>query len=188
MVHRRDVHTLVERLATLYRSSFRQAATEHGLKLVQLEALVYLASANRYSDTLAALAEYLGVTKGTASQSLKALEERALVVKVIDAQDGRVWHCKLTSTGRRIASSAVPAAIYRQLPEHDAERAATALRGLLQGLQAANGHRTFGTCSSCRHFQPRERGGTCGLTGERLTSKDILRICREHELPQAGSG
>jgi len=175
------LHQLLERLSTVFRASLRQAATEHGLKLVQLEALVYLSSANRYSDTPAALTDYLGVTKGTVSQTLTALERRGLIEKIADPDDARVRHCRPTAEGRAIARASYPAAIL-DAADVDAQ-IEPALESLLRSLQRANGLRTFGVCHTCRHFQPRATGGVCGLTSERLTGRDTGRLCREHDHP-----
>ena len=59
----------------------RQAAVGAGLLPVQLAMLGYLRDANRYSNMPQCLAEYLGLTKGTVSQSLKILEERGRVLR-----------------------------------------------------------------------------------------------------------
>lgn len=177
------LHQLTERLTSLFRASVRQTATAHGLKLVQLEALIYLSMANRYSDTPAALTEYLAVTKGTISQTLKALEKRGLIAKKADIQDGRVLHCQLTDEGQAVASDAYPAGLFRGLSRDDLAQAEPALEPLLRQLQAANGFRAFGQCSTCRFFQRRSRGGRCGLTGEDLSASDTKKICREHEAP-----
>ena len=171
---------LVERLGSLFAASLRRAATKHGLKLVQLEALVYLAEANRYSDTPAALADYLEVTKGTVSQTLKALERHGLIVKASDEEDGRVVHCALTEEGRTVVAATYPTAILRALPSDVSDDATTALTQLLTTLQRANDSRTFGICHTCRFFEPRSRGGRCGLTGEPLSRADTTKLCREH--------
>ncbi|MGF1467559.1 MAG: MarR family winged helix-turn-helix transcriptional regulator [Sandaracinaceae bacterium] len=175
------LHALLERLSAVFRASLRETATRHGLKLVQLEALVYLATANRYSDTPAALTEYLGVTKGTVSQTLTALARRGLLTKAPDREDARVRHCHLTAEGRRIARAAYPADVLVGLGAN--EGAEDALEALLRRLQRANGLRTFGVCHTCRFFQPRGAGGRCGLTGEALSRLEVTKICREHQDP-----
>lgn len=173
------IHDLAERFASLFRQSFRESASESGLNLVQLEALVYFDNANRYSDTAASLTEYLALTKGTVSQTIKALERRGLLTKVVDASDARVQHCALTEAGQTIARRARPAELLRGL--EDSATHTDALEALLRALQRQNQHRSFGVCKSCRHFGRRSRGGRCGLTGEALSIGDSGRMCREHE-------
>lgn len=178
----RRLHLLTERLSSVFRAGLRQVASRHGLKLVQLEALVYLSVANRYSDTPAALTEYLGVTKGTVSQTLKALERRGLIEKRADDDDGRIQHCSLTAPGRAIVGQAFPADGLAADDEATGELA-DALEQLLRTLQRRNGYRTFGLCRTCRFFRPRSKGGVCGLTDEPLSKTDTTKICREHEDP-----
>src|SRR5690554_832212 len=93
---------LIERLAHLLHAETRRIAAAHGLAPVHVEALGYLARCNRYSDTPGAVTEYLGLTKGTVSQTLALLESRGLVRKRPDSRDGRRVHLELTGSGRRL--------------------------------------------------------------------------------------
>ncbi|MEQ9325049.1 MAG: MarR family winged helix-turn-helix transcriptional regulator, partial [Polyangiaceae bacterium] len=152
---------------------------------VQLEALIFLAVANRYSDSAGAIAEYLGVTKGTASQTLLALERRGLITKARDPVDGRVQHCHLTPEGAAIVASAHPVAILADAPERDVVEAEKAAVELLRLMQRGRDHRTFGQCRTCSQFETHGTRYRCGLTGERLSRDDSLRICREHRSAEA---
>lgn len=150
---------------------------------MQLEALIFLSVANRYSDTAGAIAEYLGVTKGTASQTILALERRGLIAKAPDAVDGRVQHCHLTPAASRIVASTHPLGILAETKERDVAEAEKAAVELLRVLQRGRGFRTFGQCRTCAQFERRGTTSRCGLTGERLSREDSLRICREHQTP-----
>lgn len=173
------LHLALERISSLFRAELRTSAAAHDLKLVQLEALVYFANANRYSDTASALTEYLGLTKGTTSQTIQALERRGLLEKHADDQDGRILHCRLTRAGAAIVDEAFPVEWGSASREELRAAEASAIQ-LLARLQAARGHRSFGQCSTCRMFQRNGARFTCGLTGEPLTKRDSLQICREH--------
>ena len=64
---------LLERLSSLTPVWFREHRQLSELQPIQLSALMYLGRCNRYSNTPLAVTEYFGLTKGTVSQSLKAL-------------------------------------------------------------------------------------------------------------------
>ncbi len=177
-----SLHAALERVSSLFRAGLREVASQHDLKLVQLEALVYLSMANRYSDTPLGVSEYLGVTKGTASQTIKALSERGLIDKVPDEEDGRVLHCRLTPAARRIVRDAYPAPVLSSVPEQLETETVDALKSVVAALQRANGMRSFGQCETCRMFEKMPRGGRCGLTGEPLSITDKGLLCREHEV------
>ncbi len=178
---------LLERIGTLLRTDERAAGLPHGLQPVHLQALRYLGRCNRYSDSPAAVAEYLGLTKGTVSQTLKLLEERGLVEKSSDAEDGRRVHLRLTGEGRKLLRGATPpsllAAAGAALPAADRARLEQGLEALLRALQRENGGQAFGLCGTCRHFQPGPDGARCGLTREPLSERDAGLLCREHAPP-----
>jgi DNA-binding MarR family transcriptional regulator len=178
---------LVERLSNLLRQEQRKVASQHGLKLVQLEALQHLARANRYSDTPLAMAEALGLTKGTVSQTLSALEAKGFMRKTTDDADARVTHCRLTRNGRDIVRESLPPALMSdaasELGGKNLQDLTLLLEDLLRHAQRRSGGRVFGICNTCKHFEAgANEGGTCGLTREKLLPADTLLRCREHEL------
>jgi DNA-binding MarR family transcriptional regulator len=151
--------------------------------LAQLDALAYLAACNRYSDTPAAVAEYLDVTRGTASQSLRALERKALVHRRGDEGDRRVRHLAPTSAGRdvvaEIAAGEIGTAV-EALGPPVADALGDTLERVLRTVQARRGRVAFGVCATCRHLRgvPGER--RCGLTGEPLAEAETALVCIEH--------
>jgi len=180
---------LVDALGRLLEGHRRAGGLAEGLQPIHLRALAYLGRANRYSNTPGALAEWLGQTRGTVSQSLLLLEARGLVERTPDAGDGRVMRLALAKRGRsllaRLERDADWADAVAGLPVADASRAAGTLRALLAGLQRRRGHRTFGACVTCRHLR-HEPGGKlrCGLTGDALLARDTQKLCREHAVPE----
>ena len=158
---------------------------------VQVQALVYLARCNRYSDKPSAVAEYLGITKGTASQTLGSLEREGLIAKRADPDDGRAVRLRLTRKGRRVAEaravSPVVAKGLASLSGRDSEQLHTSLSRLLLAIQRASVSRSFGVCHTCRHFiRLGPERFQCGLTKEPLSVPERLQLCREHESTATG--
>ncbi len=175
----------LERLCTLLRTDVRQRGLPHGLRPVQVEALLYLGRCNRYSDTPLAVTEFLGSTKGTVSQTLKVLEREGLLTKSADSEDRRIVRLRLTPAGRKLSEAlAIPPTLEQALVDDpvSTDRLSAELRRLLTGMQRAAGHKTFGTCHTCRFFSREASGFRCGLTEEPLTTADSMLICREHNL------
>jgi DNA-binding MarR family transcriptional regulator len=181
---------LLERLARLRRAG----RYRRGLNPAQGDALDYLAVANRYSRNPSALADFLGLTRGTVSQTLIALERKGLIARRADPRDGRAIVLELTREGRTLVESGAETAVERALRAMPAANQA-ALAGLLTEAlaeaQRQNKFRAFGTCGTCLHFQrddsDKAPGGPhrCGLTREPLSDSDSLLICREHTTPKA---
>jgi DNA-binding MarR family transcriptional regulator len=176
---------LIDRLDRLARSG--EAAGD--LNPAQWEALRFVARANRFSRTPAALAEYLGSTRGTVSQTLIALEQKGQVTREPSARDRRSVVLGLTSLGERTLKGDPILALASDLAAADP----AALDVLIQTLRTAlhamitrNAGRAFGACYTCRHF--RSMGGSigrlphhCALLDEPLSEADSRAICVEQE-------
>jgi DNA-binding MarR family transcriptional regulator len=183
---------LVESLGRLAAGERRRRAVAAGLQPVHVQALEYLRRCNRYSNTPQALADYLGLTKGTVSQSLQLLERKGLIARQPDEADRRVLRLVLTADGETlVGSGGEPAEWSSALAGLSAEAAGTAaatLARLLATMQRRRDGLSFGACHSCRHFRQEETTAyRCGLTGEPLDTDDSRRICREHAWPEASS-
>lgn len=183
----REAHNLIERLGNLVRANVRAVCNEYGVRPVQLEALGFLTQCNRYSDTPQAVAEFLGLTKGTVSQTLKVLEQKGLLRKQGDTIDKRLVHLKPTAKGRQLVEYAVPAESLtlgvEKLSKSEGQVTIDALRVLLRSVQKANVLKTFAACYTCRFNQKREGSYFCELTQEPLAESDVALLCREHQYP-----
>lgn len=182
-----SLHAYLERLCNLLRVQVRASGAPFGLQPVQLEALRYVGACNRYSDNLQSVAEYLGQTKGTVSQTVKVLEGKGLLEKVADSGDRRLVHLRVTPRGAEVLDASLPPPALQTAAEtlspDEKERLRHGLEALLRAMQQANDLRTFGPCGTCRYNRRTPEGPLCGLTGERLEEPDLERICREHEYP-----
>ena len=129
-----------------------------GLNPAQWEALRFLAHANRYSRTPTALAEYLGTTKGTVSQTLIALESKGYIRRARSKSDRRVIELELTDAGSGLLQTDPVLKIERMVDDMGAELGAPLVRGLsllLHDMQVEVGAREFGVCEPCAQFRHR---------------------------------
>ena len=178
----------LERISNLLRAEARQASANIGLQPVHLQVLSYFSQCNRYSNTTAAVTEYLGATKGTTSQTLRLLERKGYIERQVDTIDRRIQHLQLSKAGSTLLEKLTPPHFFRQahqqLLNNDACDSEHFLSRLLRELQIANGSNTFGVCQTCHFFQSDGKTHQCGLTHERLQNSDINKICREHIAPE----
>nr|WP_239482092.1 MarR family winged helix-turn-helix transcriptional regulator [Pseudomonas insulae] len=177
---------LLERLSALTRVWFRQHPLLADLQPVQLSALLYLSRCNRYSNTPLAVADYLGLTKGTVSQSLKALEGKGLLSKAPSARDKRSVHLELTGAARALLGAVMPPAFLSAAAARmgaDAQQLEQLLGDLLRNVQRDQDVPSFGLCRTCRFHQTVDGLPFCGLTHEPLSHAEAELICREHAHP-----
>ncbi|MFI3185660.1 MAG: MarR family transcriptional regulator [Methylococcaceae bacterium] len=179
-----DVFDLIERMSALIRSEERRKCTELGLQPVHLQVMDYLSRCNRYSDTPAALANYLGMTRGTVSQTLLLLEKKGYIKKTADVNDKRMVHLSLLAEGDALLTKASPVALYSEalaiFKENNNQE--NLFVNALTALQKANKSQSFGLCKTCKYFTETSAGFICGLTKEQLSQSDSEKICQEHTL------
>lgn len=174
---------LIERLTRLVTNE----GHAHGLKPAQWEALRYLARANRFSRTPSGLTAYLGLTKGTVSQTLMALERGGLIEKTANPGDGRSVRLELSAGGRSLLEQDSMAAVRQALAAMTPEgRAALheGLTALVEVMLAARRGLAFGMCRDCRHFGRDERGPgahLCRLLQQPLEDYEGDQICQEQQ-------
>jgi DNA-binding MarR family transcriptional regulator len=170
---------LIERLARL-----AMAEDWSGdINPTQMAALRYLARANQYSRAPSHVAEYLGSTRGTVSQTLLALERKGLITEIRSQTDRRRTSYDLTPTGRAITDRPDP--IDSLLADLPYPQISMLIDGLTDVLSATLRHRKgrpFGLCRTCRHHEVRGEAGYCHLLKTLLAPLETEQICVEQAL------
>lgn len=176
------IFEVIERMSALIRSEERKKCTELGLQPVHFQVLDYLSRCNRFSDSPAALTNYLGMTRGTVSQTLQLLEKKGYIKKATDSNDRRMVHLSLLEEGESMLTEARSTDLFREAStllgkDTDAEMV---FSQTLLALQKAHKSHTFGLCRTCKYFTRETGGFVCGLTKESLSQSDSEKICQEH--------
>ncbi|MEO4043186.1 MarR family transcriptional regulator [Hoeflea sp. CAU 1731] len=170
------IRALMNRLARL------DAAETWGddLNPAQISALEYLSCANRFSRAPSQVAEYLGTTRGTMSQTLKALMRKGYVTETRSDADKRSIRYDLTERG--VAVTTRPAALAEAidaLPGDCQKNLADTLSTLVKSRLTARGGRAFGLCCGCAHHCTTADGAFCALLSLPLAPEEGDQICHE---------
>lgn len=136
----------------------------HGLTPVQWSALRYFARANRFSRTPSAFASFQATTRGTASQTIRALERAGYLARQPDVADGRNVRFDPTEAGQRLLDRDPLAALIRaigRLPEDQRAALHGSAAPLVQALACSDAGPEFGTCHHCCHLIRDAPGSGC---------------------------
>jgi len=181
-VSARTVADLVVQLGCLTRGEGFVA----NLTFAQWTALRYFSSANRFSRTVSAFAEFHGTTRGTASQTIKSLVQNGYLTRKRSTSDGRSIDLTLTNKSKKLlaedpfellvdaASSLSNSASHTV--EHSLER-------MLRRMVQQQGKRHFGKCPNCKYFQEDgcyANGNAdycCTLVDEPLKEAETQQLC-----------
>jgi DNA-binding MarR family transcriptional regulator len=180
MIKPEQIRALISRLARLDAAE----TWEDALNPTQVAALEYLTRANRFSRAPSHVADYLGTTRGTMSQTLKSLERKGYVIERRSEKDRRSISYDPTEGGRILAArrhSLVDAV--SALPDAARIHLGDSLAALLECQLQANGGRPFGICRTCAHYRTTRDGSYCALLSLPLLPEETDQICHEHVMP-----
>lgn len=169
-------------------------AFAQGLNPAQCTALRYFGYANRFSRTVGAFARYHGTTRGTASQTVKALVDKGYLRRRPDQQDRRSFRLDLSAKARKFLVDDpfhVLVNVAGVLPVERRSVLANGLQLMLDRLLTEHGRPLFGVCTTCTHLRAEDRclnsGSTyeCGLLEEPLSEGELAEICVNYEPARA---
>ena len=182
---REIVHSL-ERLSRLMRAS----EFGDGLNPAQWEALRFLVRANRFSNSPGALTRYLGATKGTISQTVKALERKKLIEKVERPGEKRSVVLTLTQAGLDMMAKDPWAGLARRCEALGGKTRRRMDKGLAELLTEEITRRadpSFGSCLTCRFWRADGKSDDaqgphlCMLFDAPIAARETALICVAHE-------
>lgn len=177
------------RIAELLVHLGRTACTEDtrsGLTAAQWTCLRFFASANGSTRTPSGFARFQATTRGTASQTIKTLERRDLIIRHQSATDGRSVRFDLTAAGHAMLAEDPLRDLVGTVADLDPDQRAdllAALSRLAASVAGARQTRAFGTCSDCTHFTPRGDSGYCSCMAVALGSDEIEKLCASYDGP-----
>lgn len=182
MTNAPHIQSMIKRLARLEAAEM----WSDGLNPAQRAALEYLGQANRFSRAPSHVAEYLGSTRGTVSQTLKALLRKGYVVEERSEEDKRSIWFDLTPQGEAaLKRQSSLARSLNALSPGETSALESTLKATLKGALTHNGQKPFGVCKTCKYFQSHRKGpsegGHCQLLDVDLTGPGTEKICHEHQ-------
>lgn len=171
-----QIHALINRLARLDAAE----TWEVDLNPAQIAALDYLSRANRFSRAPSHVAEYLGTTRGTISQTLKALDRKGYVSERRSETDKRSIAYDPTYAGAALAArDRALIGTIKQMPAQEKDKLLEGLSAILSAQLAVKGGRAFDICKTCAHHRKTKDGAFCALLSVALEPAETMQICHE---------
>ncbi len=187
---RRQAAGGLEQLAALVRAQGWHDADVPTLSPTQRGMLLAL---NARPDGLRAghLAQQLGVSPASLSESIKTLEARAWIRRDADPDDGRAWRLKLSRSGQRIVdklhgAGGGMAGLLTGLGDEDVGALLRIVQLLVRQAQMQGLATGMRTCLGCRHFRPyasgrKDQPHVCALVDQAFGDADLRADCPEQE-------
>lgn len=162
-----------------------------GLNPTQAQVLMILARTAPSGLRLSGIAEQIGVSAPTTSDSVSAMEGKGLVAKKPDPDDGRALAVTLTEEGRRAARELAewPDLLLEAVDVLDPTEEAVLLKALLKlirGLQERGRIAPARMCVTCLYFRPHAHDDPrtphhCAFVDAPFGDRNLRIDCLDHE-------
>ena len=184
--------TGLSKVALALKSHSWKEAGGMGLTPTQGQILVHLNLGSKDSLRLSELANALGVTLPTCSNSVDSLVEKNLVTKSRSSADKRNLVLSLTKKGQReaVKSAGWPDFLIGAVDALDSDEKAVFLRSLLKMIRTLQEQGEISVsrmCVSCVYFQPHvnedgRRPHHCAFVNAPFGDGDLRLECADHEM------
>jgi DNA-binding MarR family transcriptional regulator len=166
----------------------RSEDSESGLTAAQWTCLRFFARANSSARTPSSFASFQATTRGTASQIVKSLQCKGLIVGARSDRDRRSVSFELTEDGQAmLARDPLRDLIdvIDGLTPRERDSFLKTLSRLASTLAMQRDVPAFGSCHDCSHFERTGDTAYCACMAEELAAVDIPKLCAsytpEHE-------
>ncbi|MBS1921622.1 MAG: winged helix-turn-helix transcriptional regulator [Bacteroidetes bacterium] len=181
----------LERIAQAFRVLLWQESKEYSVSPIQVQVLIFLLHHSNEKCKVSYLADEFNMTKATISESIKALEQKKLIVKQYEPHDTRSYIIHLTKKGKEIAdatslfSKEIKTPIDK-LHDDDKENLLLSLMNIIRHLNKTGVITIQRMCMTCSHYQTSGNGQHhfCKLLNQELSAKDLRMDCPEHLIKQ----
>jgi DNA-binding MarR family transcriptional regulator len=181
----------LERIGAALRAEQWDVAGAFGLNPTQIHVLTFIAGRGERGLRVREVAEHLGVTQPTATDSISALVRKGLLTKAASPDDARATALRITQTGRDIVRGVGLAvtATERALDTLSQKEQVALLRIVIKtirALQIAGAIPVQRMCVTCRHFHPNAHAGEaaqhfCSYVGAAFGESALRLDCPEHD-------
>ncbi len=191
-----EIATALAKIGLALKSQGQRTADEHGLSPLQVQILAVIHGMPS-PPRLSALADELAIKRATASVAVSTLEEKGMLRRRADPEDGRASLLCLTAKGSRRASSFdawqdLMGDVVGDLSTKERSGFLVVLIKMIRSLQLRGKIPIARMCVSCKHFRPNVHSGRtaphhCAFVDAPLPISELRIDCMEHELESSAA-
>jgi DNA-binding MarR family transcriptional regulator len=179
----------LERVSQAFRVLLWNESKEHSLSPIQVQVLIFLLHHSEEKRKVSYLAEEFSMTKATISDTIKTLEQKALIKKEYEEHDTRSYIIHLTKKGKEIAEQTSSFAKQIQIPvdklhSTDKENLLLSLLDIIHHLNKSGIITIQRMCFTCHFYKANKNGQKhfCSLLNTKLADSELRIDCPEHNL------
>lgn len=174
----------LERISQVFKILLWEKSKQFNLSPIQIQLLTFINYHSKKQSTVSYLAQEFNVSKPTISDTIKVLEQKKYIHKMVAESDARSYSIELTDLGRAIVldtenfTNPLTEIISKSTVEDKIVLWKTISSMILQ-LNKMGIITIQRTCYNCRYFSSENDMPFCGLLNQELKVEDIRIDCGE---------
>lgn len=177
----------LERLSQVFKTLLWEKSKTFNLSPIQIQVLIFINYHHQEKSTVSYLAQEFMVSKPTISDTVKTLEQKQLITKIIDQKDTRSYTIQLTQAGKNMILETENFVnplndIIKNTTPDDKLVLWKNITNIIQQLNDLEIISIQRNCFNCIHYTEKNDHSFCNLLNQTLKTSDIRIDCPEFEL------
>lgn len=178
----------LERISQAFKVLLWNESKELSLTPIQIQVIIFLLYHPAQKRKVSYLANEFNITKATMSDTVKALEQKTLIIKAYEQNDTRSYIIHLTKKGKALARQT---SLFTQqihiplikLPALDKENLLLSLFDIIHHLNKTGVITIQRMCFTCQYYNHVKNGHRhfCELLNTKLEENELRIDCAEHK-------
>ena len=163
----------LDRISQVFKTLLWGKSKTYNLSPIQIQLLIFIEYHSEEKTTISYLSQEFNLAKPTISDTIKTLEQKQFIKKIVDKNDSRSYRIKLTQTGKNIVANS---------NQNDKLVLWESITNIIQQLNELKIISVQRTCFNCKFYSDNNNISFCNLLNQNLKTEDIRIDCEEFEL------
>lgn len=176
----------LDRISQVFKTLLWEKSKTYNLSPIQIQLLIFIAYHSDEKTTVSYLSQEFNLSKPTISDTIKTLEQKQFINKIVDRKDTRSYRIVLTETGKNIVLETENfvnplTEIITNSKQNDKLVLWENITNIIQQLNELKIISVQRTCLKCKHYSENNNKAFCNLLNQNLKTEDIRIDCEEFE-------
>ena len=177
----------LDRISQVFKTLLLEKSKTYNLSPIQIQLLIFIAYHSSEKTTVSYLSQEFNLSKPTISDTIKTLEQKQFINKIVDKKDTRSYRITLTETGKNIVLETENfinplTEIITNSKQNDKLVLWENITTIIQQLNELKIISVQRTCFKCKFYSENNNKSFCNLLNQNLKTEDIRIDCEEFEI------
>ncbi len=177
----------LDRISQVFKTLLLEKSKTYNLSPIQIQLLIFIAYHSSEKTTVSYLSQEFNLSKPTISDTIKTLEQKQFINKIVDKKDTRSYRIALTETGKNIVLETENfvnplTEIITNSKQNDKLVLWENITNIILQLNELKIISVQRTCFKCKFYSENNNKSFCNLLNQNLKTEDIRIDCEEFEI------